>query len=118
MEKLTEFKDFVKKNPELVKFVNEEKMTWQKFYEMYDLYGESHDVWKEYLNVNEAVESVATAAASADLFGWLKNIDLDTLQESINSIQRVVGVLQDFGSNKETVKPEYKPRPVYKSFED
>ena len=35
-----EFKEFVKKNPSLLKFVREEKMTWQKFYEIYDLYGE------------------------------------------------------------------------------
>ena len=50
MDKKTNFKEFVKNNPSLLKFVKEEKMTWQKFYEMYDLYGENHEVWNEYIN--------------------------------------------------------------------
>lgn len=49
MDKMTNFKEFVKKNPSLLKFVREEKMTWQKFYEIYDLYGESNDIWNEYI---------------------------------------------------------------------
>lgn len=39
-----EFKSFVRKNPSLIKYVNNNSMTWQKFYEMYDMYGESNDV--------------------------------------------------------------------------
>ena len=39
-----EFKNFVRKNPTLVNYVNNNEMTWQKFYEMYDMYGESNDV--------------------------------------------------------------------------
>ena len=42
MSKLTSFKEFVKNNPSLVKFVKEDKMTWQKFYEMFDLYVSNH----------------------------------------------------------------------------
>ena len=38
--KKDDFKLLVKKNPELIKFVKNNEMTWQKFYEMYDLYGE------------------------------------------------------------------------------
>ena len=40
------------------------------------------------------------------------------MQEGINSVQRVVGVLQDFGGKEDTIKPKYKPRPLYKHFED
>ena len=35
-----DFKKFVKKNPRLLRYINNKEMTWQQFYEMYDLYGE------------------------------------------------------------------------------
>ena len=54
-----------------------------------------------------------------DVLTWLKSINLDKMQESISSVQRVLGVLEDLGSNNEVnTKPEYKPRPLYKHFDD
>ena len=50
METKEKFKDFVKNNPILLKYVKENKMTWQQFYEIYDLYGEDKEAWKDYLN--------------------------------------------------------------------
>lgn len=116
MAKKEEFKDFVKKNPKLVKYVNEGKNTWQGFYEMYDLYGEDNEVWKEYLTVATAT---ATTKSVVDFMSWFKNIDLDTIQNGVSNLQRVLGVVQDLGT-KETNKEstEYKPRPIYKHFED
>ena len=43
-----EFKLFVKKRPELINYVNNGKMTWQKFYEQWYLYGEVEAVWSKY----------------------------------------------------------------------
>lgn len=43
------FKEFVRKNPKLVTHVNSGDMNWQKFYEMYDMYGEENEVWTPYL---------------------------------------------------------------------
>ena len=119
-----QFKQFVKKNPSLIKYVESKDMTWQQFYEMYDLYGESSDVWKKYLvsdNNKGSVGDVSKTSAFADLLAFLKTIDLDSLQEGIGSIQRVLGVFQDFSGNKsvdDNEKKEYKPRPLYKHFED
>ena len=107
-----DFKQFVKKHPELAKKVNNNEMTWQKFYEMYDLYGEDENVWKEYLTA-----SVVTAS-SFDLLNWLKNVDVDALQENINSVKRVIGVVQDLGKSNDTSTSSYKPRPIYQHFED
>ena len=39
MDKKEEFKIFARKHPELVSFVKDKSMTWQKFYEIYDIYG-------------------------------------------------------------------------------
>lgn len=118
MDKMTNFKEFVKKNPSLLKFVREEKMTWQKFYEIYDLYGESNDIWNEYIKKEEIV-TTTSSIGMLDVLNWLKTINLDKMQESISSVQRVLGVLEDLGTNNNTnTKPEYKPRPLYKNFED
>ena len=49
MAKMDDFKSFVKKNPNLVNYVKNDTMSWQKFYELYDLYGEDENIWGEYL---------------------------------------------------------------------
>lgn len=131
--KKEEFKEFVKKNPKLIGFVKNDEMTWQKFYEMYDLYGEDESAWKDYINPvkeeknvidKETASSVAKAGISgltlSEVVNWFKNVDLDSLQEGIGSVQRVLGVVQDFSKkdNTKEVKETYKPRPLYKHFED
>lgn len=115
MAKIDEFKEFVKKNPKLVKYVKNNESTWQKFYEIYDLYGEEEDAWKDYLGV----ATVASAAGLGDLFGFLKNLNLDSIQSGVNSLQRVLGVVQDLSTKDDKqATTEYKPRPIYKHFED
>ncbi len=122
MDKLSLFKEFVKKNPSLIKYVKNGEMTWQKFYEIYDLYGEDENAWKEYINKEEvaaAAKATASAIGISEVFKWLKNIDLDTVKEGVGNIQKVIGVVQDLTS-KDSNKPkeEYRPRPLYKHFED
>ena len=64
MDKKEEFKAFVRKNPILVKYVKNNEMTWQKFYEIYDIYGENNDVWIDYLKEKEPT--------NLDFFSFLK----------------------------------------------
>lgn len=121
-----EFKEFVKKNPKLIKYVKNDEMTWQKFYEMYELYGEDNEAWKDYLNNDseeqkELAKGATTALGLSEFVNWMKNINLDSVQEGIGNIQRVLGVFQDFSKKDSTTEPpkqEYKPRPLYKHFED
>lgn len=108
-----EFKEFVKKNPSLINYVNNNEMTWQKFYEMYDMYGENNSVWDKYINVRDAVSGLGLAEA----FKWIKSIDLDSVQSGVTNLQKVVNLIQDFG-HKSTKKEDYKPRPLYKHFDD
>ena len=124
--KKEEFKEFVRKNPKLITYVKNNEMTWQKFYEMYDLYGDTNDVWKDYLIKQEEVkeeikESTKTGIAGltlSEVVKWIKNVDLDNLQEGIGNVQRVLGVMQDFTKKDNTPQQTYKPRPLYKHFED
>ena len=48
-----DFKLFVNNHKELIKYVNTDKMTWQKFYDMYELYGENNSIWNEYFETKE-----------------------------------------------------------------
>lgn len=125
MTKIGEFKEFVKKNPSLLKSIKTGDMTWQKYYEIYDMYGEDENVWKDYLTreTKEKIKetSLLTGNAMVDLLNMFKNIDLDSLQTGIGNVQRVLGVIQDLGKKDtptDTKKTEYKPRPIYKHFED
>lgn len=120
--KKEQFKEFVKNNPKLITYVKNNEMTWQKFYEMYDLYGEEENIWKDYLNtkeeVKEVVKTATTAFSLSEVVNWLKNVDLDGLQEGIGNVQRVLGVVQDFTKKENKEINTYKPRPLYKHFED
>ena len=42
MSKKDEFKHFASLHPELNEYVRNGEMSWQKFYEMYDIYGEDN----------------------------------------------------------------------------
>ena len=119
MKKKDEFKEFVRKNPNLIKYVKTGEMNWQKFYEIYDIYGDDDSVWKDYLKKDETTSNVETAATVGSFLNFLKTIDLDSLQETVSSLQRVLGVFGDLTTkNKETPLQEYKPRPLYKHFDD
>lgn len=117
--KKEEFKEFVKKNPVLLKHVKNGNMTWQKFYEMYDMYGEDNSVWNDYLS-SDTVSSSASSIDALGLFDFIKKLDFDSIQNGVNSMQRVLSLLQDM-SNKNTNNTnnvEYTARPLYKHFED
>lgn len=125
MDKLEDFKAFVKNHPSLVKFVRSNEMTWQKFYELYDLYGEDANIWKPYLSstTNEVRNTAATAAGAlgvGEIVNWVKNIDLNAIQSGINNVQRVLGVIQELVTKDNNEQPNdvYRPRPLYKHFED
>ena len=46
------FKDFARLHPELARSVLSNKVSWQKLYELYDIYGENSSVWNEYFDNN------------------------------------------------------------------
>lgn len=122
MEKLDNFKLFVKKNPILLKYIKNNEMTWQKFYEIYDMYGEEDSAWHDYMETekteSETLNTVKTGASIGELFNLFKGINLDNVQEGIQSIQRVVGMVGDLSNKNSTPTTDYKPRPLYKHFDD
>lgn len=113
MEGKEKFKSFVKNHPSLLEYVQNGDMTWQKFYEMYDMYGENESVWEKYLNHS------SQRVSNLGVFDLLKNVDLDSIQTGINSMQRVISLFQDMAiKNNKDSNQDVKPRPIYKHFED
>lgn len=117
------FKKFVRNHPELVLKVNNGEMTWQKFYQMYDMYGENSNVWNDYIIKSTSTNSLTNFTKETsvqELINMVKKVDLDTVRKGINSLQKAIGLVQDLGigNHKEESKNTYEPRPMYKYFED
>lgn len=121
-----DFKRFVRSHPELIKYVNNGSMSWQKFYEMYDIYGENNSVWLKYQNqeigdtksTNETKKIASTVGDTSlkDLFNMVKKIDLDSVRKGAEGLQKAIALVQDFGGSK--TANNYQARPLYKHLED
>ena len=112
-----EFKEFVKKNTNLISVVERGEASWQKLYELYDLYGESNDVWNKYLNNNINVSN--NSSSFKELLNLIKGIDLNTVQKGLSSLDKAIDAFKDIiPSNKTSNINNYEPRPTYKYFED
>lgn len=117
MSKLEEFKEFVKSNPRLLKHVNEGTKSWQSFYEMYDIYGPTNEAWNDFINLTPLITPTQQLNVG-DLFGIFKNIKIENVQSGIENLQKLLGVVQGLSTSEDTKTEEYKPRPMYKHFED
>lgn len=120
MEKIEEFKSFVKTKPELISYVRNNEMSWQKFYELWYLYGPDNDEWNKYKGV-----SVKTNSNSGvnDFLNSLKKVDMGNIRNNIAGIQKAISLVQEIigkDSKTDNINPKdgYKPRPIYKRFED
>lgn len=124
MGKIDDFKVFVRTRPGLISYVKNGSMTWQKFYEMWDLYGPNHDVWNAYKGIEEASkdELKADPFGLNDMVKLFKKIDMSTIQNNIAGIQKAIGLIRDITNKGDSSKPEvndrYVPRPIYRRFED
>ena len=83
------FKQFARSHPELATNVMNNKTSWQKLYELFEMYGE-----------------------------MIKNVDLESVQKGVNNLQKTIGLLQDIGIGTTVKEPKYEPRPMYKYFDD
>ena len=110
------FKIFAQKHPELASVVLEGKTSWQKLYEIYDIYGENNTIWNNYLNQSRS--QPIDFSSFKELFNTFKNVDMDTLQKGVSNIQKTITLIQELGTNKTKELAEYSPRPLYKYFED
>ena len=115
------FKNFVRTKPELIRYVQSGEMTWQKFYELYDLYGEDENVWNKYILNNE--RSGVTDSISK-ITNMVKNVDVNSIKSHINTAQKAIDFVQDLTKktpqsiSNNLNKGPVSPRPLNKFFED
>ena len=112
------FKTFAKGHPELVNYIKSGDMTWQKFYEIYDIYGEDNSAWSPYINNSSKTNF-------NNISNILGNINTDSIQKHINTAQKAIGVVQELASKTKGTEGLSKiasgpisPRPINKFFED
>ena len=120
MSKKDDFRLFVQSKPHLASYVENGSMTWQKFYEMYDLYGESNSIWDKYTDIRN-INSIGK------LTDIVKNVDMESIKTHINTAQKALGIVQDLTTKNandalHTIsnlkKGPTTPRPLNKFFED
>ena len=111
-----EFKKFVSSKPKLASYVENGSMTWQKFYEMYDLYGDDSEVWDKYLDRNNEAKN-----SFPKINDLIKNVDLNSIKEHISTAQKALDFVQELTSKdsvQKITKTVVSPRPLNKFFED
>lgn len=120
MSKKEDFKNFAKLHPNLgIYLKNHSDMSWQKFYELYDIYGEDETAWQKFLEDNNP-RSQSPIDTFKDL---MKNIDTKTLQDQISSAQKALGFIEELTTKgaknvNEMPKGPKSPRPLNKFFGD
>lgn len=113
-----EFKKFVQNNPNLINHVDSGETTWQKLYELYDLYGENSNIWNKYLKENTS-NSNLNVGNFKDIINLIKGIDLNTVQKGLTSLDKAIEAFKDIIPSKNSdLNSNYEPRPTYKYFED
>ena len=90
MDNLKEFKAFLKTIPSIKEDVLNHRYTWQEIYEIYTMYGEDDHFFKPYKE--HPLENMNV----------FKNVDLEALSSSLQSIEKVLGIVSNLlDKNKE-----------------
>ena len=114
--KIEEFKSFVKDNPHLVKYVTNNKMTWQQFYEIYDLYGKDDKIWNDFKD-NVSSNNSNLSNTFKEVLNLIKGIDLNSVRKALTSLDKAIEAFKGFNSDN-TFDSSYQERPKNKYFED
>ena len=117
-----EFKAFVRTKPELISYVSNGEMTWQKFYEIWSLYGNDDKIWNKY-KVKEEVKNQGNneGFSISSLIDSIKKVDMNQVQKGVSSMQKAIELLQGLSTSKSASQSNtssYQPRQLFKKFED
>lgn len=108
-----QFREFVKTKPQLAQYVEDNSMTWQKFYELYDMYGEDENIWSKYQ---------AKQVEGRKISNLMDKIDPDSIQKHIESAQKALDIFSELATKTtENIANNIKPsieRPLSKFFGD
>ena len=100
------FKKFINLHPEYIDYIKENNISWQKMFELYDIYGENEKVWEKYLSTPSVKDTINIKG----LLNTIKNINLDSLEENISSIQKAVGLVEELTKKESEEETTIKPK--------
>ncbi len=95
MDKKAEFKAFARSHPELLKNINAGNATWQKYYEIYDIYGPSESAWEPYLHTERSSKFDFNTLGNI-----IKKVDINNIEKHINNAQKALGFIESFTAGK------------------
>ncbi len=119
MSKIEDFKEFVKSRPELVSYVSSGEASWQKLFETYDLYGGDNEIWNSFSKKEVKEETDSNSSLSIkNILTSLGNIDMESFQSNINSIQKAIGFFEELTRDgKKDKEKKVKKTQSYKTFD-
>ena len=103
------FKEFVSKKPYLADYVLKNNISWQQLYEIYDMYGESNEIWQKYKPDDSKLN-------------FLSKIDTDTLTKHIETAQKALSIISELTTKtSDNIENNIKPsieRPINNLFKE
>ena len=110
MEKITEFKEFVREHPGLKDSVRNGNASWQNLYEEWYLYGSDDNQWSRYkknetppasdITSNERAEQLSGAEMMTQAFEYLQKVDIDKVQKTMGTFQQFIQLFQTMQGGK------------------
>ena len=123
MTKKEEFKAYVAAHPELINHIKGDNMSWQKFYEIYDMYGDNKEAWQNYFK--DSGDRSPSSLNLGSIMALAKKINMASVQKHIGTAQKAISLIQELGtkggskvSSLPALKGPINPRPINKFFED
>ncbi|WP_408010861.1 spore coat protein YlbD [Pseudalkalibacillus sp. A8] len=131
-EKVEQFKMFVRSHPGLIDHVKNGNQTWQDVFTEWNLLGEDHEQWGNYIERDIGVSSTTEAKPKkkgknvndlsvGEILTMFKNLDIDEVRQYTSQISSAMAGIQDMlqqfqkGPGK---RPPYPNSPFNKFFKD
>ena len=105
-----DFKSFVKTRPELASYVKDGSMSWQEFYELYDLFGTDEKIWSKYPPQKES-----------SISEFMDKIDTNVIQKHLTNAQKTLDLISELtskGNGESNISIPETERPLEKFFGD
>ncbi len=105
MDKLDEFKAFIKDKPYLANKVKDGTFTWQTLYETYDMFGADHEFFKDESKESktEQINNETTESGTGDninrFFKQLQKVDTKKISDGLENVKKIVGLIDEFRPN-------------------
>lgn len=110
-QKIEEFKEFVKKRPEIKKVIDSKQKTWQNLFEEWTLLG-SEATWDNYKEEGDASTKTSSTSKTTipvskemaqlgDMLkacvGYVKKINPDNIAKTVNNVQKLMALVAGIG---------------------